>query len=168
MGEGPCEILENGIIKTTSKLNKPRDEVYFSVFIKNKGTKAVKIKEVNSDNNVGFDEPNPPHDYVFYHGYIGEVLEDEPWYKGWTGLFGQYILYSLDSEGFVKQVETKYGPTKLEYSTDSQIEESNVIIQPNESIYVFIGHSWGDNYVNPPKEGLTMKYNIQLVFEQVI
>jgi len=138
-GSGTCKI-ENGIIKTTSNLTKPGDQVWFRVNLKNTGTIAAKLKTVDSSNNMDA-RLNAAGDAAYF---------DSTYF-----LIGAYFFENQEAEGAMG---------------DSEAEALGLTLQPNATEPLIILHEWldSDNQPAVPTNGATMNYNIILGFEQVV
>ena len=138
-GSGTCKI-ENGVIKTTSNLTKPGDQVWFRVNLKNTGTITAKLKTVDSLNNMD-SRLNAAGDAAYL---------DSKYF-----LMGCYFFENHEDDGAMG---------------DSEAEALGLTLQPNATEPLIILHEWldmGDNQPAVPTNGATMNYNIALGFEQV-
>ena len=145
-GTGVCDTT-SGVIKTTSTLNQPTDEVAYEVTVTNDGTIPAKLKTVSSSNNADEDAQINAAKAVMYF--------DKTYL-----LYGTYRVDGVDYES------EKY---------DTTVMNANIILQPGESRTIYISHMWLDSDVidgilQPavPANGATMNYNITLGFEQVV
>ncbi len=137
-GTGKCEIV-NGVIKTTSTLNKPGDRVLYRITLKNTGTIPALLKTVNSSNNKILDRT---------------ASGDEVYYDSTYELYGLYIFEKYANGSSMG---------------DSEVEALKITLDSNDTETLVIAHMWYDvkNQPSLPTDGVTMNYNMTLGFEQV-
>ena len=150
-GTGSCKI-ENGVVKTTSTLSKPTDQVNFLVKIYNEDSNNfnINLKKVTSSNNM-----TPT-------GVSGDILHIDMK----TGLSAWYRVYKLDS------TQTYCGHTTSSIRGDSNVSNAGILVKNDCVLYMIITHSWEDaaqlGLAQPavPENGATINYNVELQFEQ--
>ena len=142
-GTGECSVKDN-TVTTTSTLSKPSDTVTYIVTVTNTGTIPAVLKTVDSPNNFKYD---------------GASSGDEVYADLSTGLAAQYMVCDDEDLG-----ECNYGVG------DSATESANITIQPGESKYIAVLHTWGDlgdSQPEIPDEGASINYNLTFGFEQI-
>ena len=151
-GTGTCTI-ENGVIKTTSNLSKPTDEVHFYVQIENYDSNEVwaKLKKITSPNN--FSETGQPGDAIY-----GDFS---------NGLAAWYNIYGKDPNEYCDNSSTVY-------NRNSSVNNAGIVVKNDCYLDMIITHQWVDmddlGMAQPemPTGGATLNYDISLEFEQYV
>ena len=142
-GVGTCKI-EDGVIKTTSTLNKPTDAVSYHIVLTNNGSIPAVLKTVDSPNNLAEDLKSSGDFY--YLDNTNLIMAD-------------YVFTQSEDDM---------------YEGDSTVENAKLTLQPGETLNMSISHVWVsaeilglDTQPEVPEEGATINYNVSLGFEQV-
>lgn len=152
-GTGTCTI-ENGVIKTTSNLSKPTDEVHFYVQIYNNDSNEVwaKLKKITSPNN--FSETGQPGGDAIYGDFS-------------NGLAAWYRIYGKDPNEYCDNSSTVY-------ASNSSVNNAGIVVKNDCHLDMIITHQWVDmddlGMAQPemPTGGVSLSYDLSLEFEQYV
>ena len=146
-GEGECSV-DGSTVTTTSTFSKPNEGMVYIVTVTNTGSIPAVLNEVQSPNN--------------YKQSMGET-GDEMYADLSTGLVAYYTVCDDKELG-----ECNYG------MGDSSINKAKITINPGESKYIAVAHSWGDSDMmgldsQPvlPDEGASIDYVLTFDFQQL-
>ena len=141
-GEGECSV-NGSTVTTTSTFSKPRDGMVYVVTVTNTGTIPAVLKNVTSPNNYKEDMSG---------------TGDEIYFDASSGLTALYMVCDDDALR-----ECNYG------IGNAVTNSAKITINPGESKYVAVMHSWGDLGEEQPKlpeKGASINYNLKFNFEQ--
>ncbi len=146
---GNCQVNDN-TVTTTSEFSKPTDAAGFIIKVTNNGTIPAKLTTVSSNNNKKYKDSSIGNDIYLDDNFL------EAYYD--------IRKYSQEEDNYDERICEGY------FCSDDEIPSKNLILKPQESVYLVIAQGWLDSGKNeqPKLEGgtATMTYNVTLNFTQ--